>query len=129
MKEIKSLFARSQRYIKSAGLLIEDKDYESATSRAYYAMFYVTEALLLTKGMSFSSHKAVLSAFGEHFVKTGVFKKDLTKALTRAFEKRQVSDYEFTFTISEKEAREILEEAENFISLLAKHLTEQGYNI
>jgi uncharacterized protein (UPF0332 family) len=129
MKEVKSLFARSKRYIKSAWLLIEDKDYESATSRAYYAMFYATEALLLSKGMSFSSHKAVLSAFGEEFVKTGVFKKDLSKALIRAFEKRQVSDYEFTFTISEKEAREILLEAEHFVAAITEYLSEKGYNI
>ena len=60
MSEIKSLLARSERYMKSAKLLIQDKDYESAVSRAYYAMFYTVEALLLTKEMSFSSHKAVL---------------------------------------------------------------------
>ena len=70
-------------------------------------MFYAVEALLLTKEMSFSSHKAVISAFGEQFVKTGIFKKDFSKALTRAFEKRQIGDYEFTFTVTEKEANEI----------------------
>lgn len=73
MTEIKNLLARSDRYVKSAKILIEDKDYESAVSRAYYAMFYAVEALLLTKKMSFSSHKAVISAFGEQFVKTGIF--------------------------------------------------------
>lgn len=127
MKEVKSLLARSQRYTKSARLLINDKDYESATSRIYYAMFYVTEALLLTKGLSFSSHKAVLSAFGEHFVKTDVFPKDLSKFLTRAFEKRQISDYEFTFVISEKEAKELLKEAENFIASAVEYLKKEDY--
>jgi len=129
MNEIKNLLARSERYIKSAKLLIQDKDYESAVSRAYYAMFYAVEALLLTKEMSFSSHKAVISAFGEQFVKTGIFKKDFSKALTRAFEKRQIGDYEFTFTVTEKEANEIVKEAEYFISSVVKYLTEQGYNI
>lgn len=127
MSEIKNLLARSQRYIKSAKLLIEDKDYESAVSRVYYAMFYAAEALLLTKGLSFSSHKAVISAFGEQFVKTGVFKKDFSKAFTRAFEKRQIGDYEFTFTLTEKEAIELLKEAENFVVAITKYLTEQGY--
>ena len=129
MREIKNLLARSERYIKSAKLLIQDKDYESAVSRAYYAMFYTVEALLLTKEMSFSSHKAVISAFGEQFVKTGVFKKDFSKALTRAFEKRQIGDYEFTFTVTEKEANELLKEAENFISATSGYLIKQGYDI
>ena len=127
--EIKSLLARSGKYIKSTGLLIKAKDYESAASRAYYAMFYATEALLLAKELSFSSHKAVLSAFGEHFVKTGIFSKDLSKALTRAFEKRQISDYEFTFVISEKEAKELLEEAENFMASISGYLKKEGYKI
>ena len=127
MKEVESLAARSERYLKSAKLLIKDKDYESATSRAYYAMFFVAEALLLVKGLSFSSHKAVLSAFGEHFVKTGIFKKDFSKALTRAFEKRQLSDYAFKFVISDKEAREILKEAGHFVTEVTEYLKEQGY--
>ena len=129
MTEIKNLLARSDRYVKSAKILIEDKDYESAVSRAYYAMFYAVEALLLTKKMSFSSHKAVISAFGEQFVKTGIFKKDFSKALTRAFEKRQIGDYEFTFTITEKEAMELLTEAENFIAAIADYLVKQGYTL
>lgn len=129
MTEIKNLLARSDRYVKSAKILIKDEDYESAVSRVYYAMFYVVEALLLTKEMSFSSHKAVISAFGEQFVKTGIFKKDFSKALTRAFEKRQIGDYEFTFTVTEKEAVELLIEAENFIAAIADYLIKQGYTL
>ncbi len=67
MNEVKSLLSRARRYIKSAKLLIKDGDHESAVSRVYYAMFYSVEALLLTKGLSFSSHKAVISTFGQHF--------------------------------------------------------------
>ena len=44
MNEIKSLISRSERYIKSAELLFNDGDYESAVSRVYYAMFYCVEA-------------------------------------------------------------------------------------
>ena len=40
-------------------------------------MFYCAQAMLLTKNLSFSSHKGVISAFGEHFVKTGVFPKEI----------------------------------------------------
>jgi len=85
MKEIKGLLARAKRYMKSARLLINDGDYESAVLRVYYAMLYCVEALLLTKGLSFSSHKAVISAFGQHFVKTGIFSKEMSKSLTKAF--------------------------------------------
>jgi len=108
MKEVESLIKRAMKYLKSARILLEDGDCESSVSRAYYAMFYSAEAMLLTKGLSFSSHRGVISAFGEHFIKTGIFPKEMGKELNRAFEKRQLGDYEYTFVISEDEAMEIL---------------------
>lgn len=88
MKEVESLISRARKYIKSAAMLIAEEDYESSVSRSYYAMFYCIEALLLTKGLSFSSHKGVISAFGQHFVKTGIFDKEMSREVNRAFEKR-----------------------------------------
>ncbi len=73
MKEVESLIRRAEKSIGSAEFLIEKVDFESAISRSYYAMFYATEALLLTENLKFSSHKSVISLFGEHFVKTGIF--------------------------------------------------------
>ncbi len=126
MKEVKGLIARAKRYMKSARLLIKDGDYESAVSRVYYAMFYCVEALLLTKGLSFSSHKAVISAFGQHFVKTGIFSKEMSKSLTKAFEKRQFSDYEYTFVITNEDAEEIIKEGKVFISSVVSYLKSKA---
>ena len=81
MKEINSLIERAKRYLKSAEILLEEGDYESSVSRTYYAMFYSAQAMLLTKNLSFSSHKGVISAFGEYFVKTGIFPKEMGKEL------------------------------------------------
>jgi len=125
MKEIKGLTARAKRYMKSARLLIKDGDYESAVSRVYYAMFYCVEALLLTKGLSFSSHKAVISAFGQHFVKTGIFPKAMSKSLTKAFEKRQFSDYEYTFVITSEDAEEIMKEGKEFIASVVSYIRKK----
>ncbi|MBI5886717.1 MAG: HEPN domain-containing protein [Deltaproteobacteria bacterium] len=122
MSETDGFLARSARYIRSAKLLMGDKDYESAVSRAYYAMFFAVSGLLLTKGLSASTHKGVFSAFGEHFVKPGLFKKEFSKALMRAFEKRQVGDYEYTYTITHDEASAVIEDAERFLDAIAQYL-------
>ncbi|MBL7117943.1 MAG: HEPN domain-containing protein [Candidatus Syntrophoarchaeum sp.] len=125
MKEVESLIKRAMKYLKSARILLEEGDCESSVSRAYYAMFYSAEAMLLTKGLSFSSHGGVISAFGEHFVKTGIFSKEMGKELNRAFEKRQLGDYEYTFVISEDEAKEILEKGKDFVEKIVQHLKER----
>lgn len=126
MKEIDSLLERAKRYIKSAAMLLEDGDYESAVSRAYYAMFFSAQAVLLTKSLSFSSHKGVISAFGEHFVKTDVLPKEMGRELNRAFEKRQIGDYEYTFVISQGEAEEILRNGKEFVEKITEYLKKEG---
>jgi len=122
MKEIESLIERSRKYLKSARLLLNEGDFESSVSRVYYAMFFSVEALLLNKGLSFSSHKGVISAFGEHFVKTKIFPKEMSKELNRAFQKRQISDYDFTFSISEDDAERTLENGNVFVDTVVKYL-------
>ena len=49
MKEISILVEKSATYMHSATVLVAEKDYESAVSRAYYAMFYLTQAVLSTR--------------------------------------------------------------------------------
>ena len=71
-------------------------------------MFYAAQAVLLIRGLSFSSHKGVISAFGQHYVRTGLFAREMGRELNRAFEKRQLSDYEFTFVIAQEEAAELI---------------------
>ena len=88
MNEVNSLIERAKRYLKSAEMLLEDGDYESSVSRTYYAMFFSAQSMLLTKNISFSSHKGVISAFGEHFVKTEIFPKEMGRELNMAFAKR-----------------------------------------
>ena len=124
MKEVDLLLQKARKYLKSARILLQEGDYESSVSRAYYAMFYSVQALLLTRNLSFASHKGVISAFGEHFIKTGLFPTEMGRELNRAFEKRQLGDYEYTSVISRREAEELLESGEEFVSRVMQYLQE-----
>ncbi len=104
--EIKDLIKKANRFLKSASILLDDGDYDSCVSRCYYAMFYVTEALLLIKGLKASSHKGVISLFGKHFIKTRILREDLGKALRRAYDLRQKGDYAIGFVVSEESVLE-----------------------
>lgn len=124
MTEINSLIEKAKKYLKSAELLIEEGDFESSVSRTYYAMFYSVEALLLTKNLFFSSHKGVISAFGEHFVKTGIFPKEMSREINRAFEKRQIGDYGHTFLTTEIDAEDMLVNGEIFVKKINQYLSD-----
>jgi len=49
------------------------------------------------------------------------------KELHRAFEKRQLSEYEYTFVISQDEAQKMLEKGENFIERIITWLKEEKH--
>jgi len=67
-------------------------------------MFYVAEALLLSKGMTFSSHSAVISAFGKEFAKPGTVPGGYHRYLMDAQEARNTSDYQVDSQLTEEEA-------------------------
>ena len=49
------------------------------------------------------------------------------RELNRAFEKRQLGDYEYTFVISEDEAREILEQGKHFVERVMLYLEKNEF--
>jgi uncharacterized protein (UPF0332 family) len=124
MNETGALLAKAQRYLRSAELLLQDGDYASSVSRSYYAMFYSAQAALLTRELTFSSHRAVIATFGEQFVKTGVFPKEFGRELNKAFEKRQLGDYESASTVSDENARETLIRARKFCAEIGRWFEE-----
>ncbi len=114
MKEIEDLIRKAERFLKTAKLSLEDGDYDSCVSRSYYAMFFVTEAILLTGDIEVYSHKGALVMFEKHFVKTGKIDRQYGKDLRRAKDLRQKADYAFSFKVNQNEAEDILESADEF---------------
>jgi uncharacterized protein (UPF0332 family) len=47
--EQQALITKAQRSLNAAKSLAKDEDYDFSVSRAYYAMFYVAQELLLSK--------------------------------------------------------------------------------
>ncbi len=81
---IQGLLNKAGRSLEAAKTLKAEGFTEFAVSRAYYAMFYVAEALLEREGLSFSRHSAVISALGERFARTNRIPKDYHRHLIDA---------------------------------------------
>ena len=114
--ELEALVQKGHRSLEAARRLLAEGDYDFAVSRAYYAMFYLAEALLLARNLTFSKHSAVIAAFGQHFVKTGLFAAEHHDALRTAFDERNVGDYAYQTPFPQETAQRLLTRAEAFIS-------------
>lgn len=107
--------------------MLEEGDYDATVSRAYYSMFYSAEAILLTRDVKFSSHRTVISSFGKGFIKTGVFEKEFGKSLSRAFEKRLISDYSYEAEIDRDTAKDLLSSSQEFLAKIENYLKGSNY--
>jgi uncharacterized protein (UPF0332 family) len=116
---------KAETYLKDADLLIQNQSSESAVSRAYYAMFYVVKALLFSIDNHAHTHQGVLTQFGKHFIKTGIFEKKYGNILTKALNKRLVSDYEIGKGIDLDLATDIVKDAHEFIALIINYFQEK----
>ncbi|MDI6738998.1 MAG: HEPN domain-containing protein [Candidatus Edwardsbacteria bacterium] len=113
---------KARESIRAAKELLANDHAGFSASRAYYAMFYAAEALLLTKQLSFSRHKAVISAFGKEFAKSGEMPVKLHRYFINAFDMRQSGDYGTVRAVGKKETKELLADAEEFIETIAAYL-------
>ncbi|MHB9054499.1 MAG: HEPN domain-containing protein [Thermoleophilia bacterium] len=102
--------------IEEAVLLLEGGKSRGALSRAYYAMFYATLALLAIKELGASKHSGVIRLFHEHYVQDGTFDKEIACSLSIAFDLRNKSDYRELTLPSSEEAKDTLEAAKKFVA-------------
>jgi len=122
-EEIQRHFERAADCIEDDQVLLENDRFAAAVTRAYYAMFHAATAALLAAGIERSSHHGLLSAFGEHFVKTQRVDRKFFLYLREAFEQRQQSDYDPLVDIDRQAVQEALDHAIDFVTV-CRSLTE-----
>ncbi|MDI6884789.1 MAG: HEPN domain-containing protein [archaeon] len=103
-EEYSHLIKKAKESLEAAKHLFKNGYTDFSASRSYYTMFYTAEALLLTKNLSFSKHKAVISALGKEFVKTGLIPPSLHRYISDAFDIRQAGDYGPIGSVSDEKA-------------------------
>lgn len=106
---------KAEKKLEVAGKLFQSGDYEDAVSRAYYAVYHMTQALLLTEGEKAETHKGAVTLFGLLFVKTGKFSRNLGKYLANLKDDRESGDYEVFSYLDKETAESALFEAKEFL--------------
>ncbi|MBA4380572.1 MAG: DNA-binding protein [Anaerolinea sp.] len=122
--EIEELLERARQSQKAAAKLLHSGFTNFAASRAYYALFYVAQSLLLSKGLSFSSHSAVIAAFGKEFAKTNTMNPDFHRYLLEAQDRRNIGDYGMLGTLSKEEVLEIINWSKRLIKAAEKYFKQ-----
>ena len=120
--QLRAMIAKAERSLNAARRHLDGEDWDFASSKAYYAVFHMMQAALLTKRLTFSKHAGVASGFSQHFIKPSVFPASFGQAIQRLWRDREVGDYGYTLTVEPDEAHEDVRMASEIVSAVHVYL-------
>jgi uncharacterized protein (UPF0332 family) len=126
-QEIALYIQNAQEMLDASRVLLDNDFYTSAVNRAYFAVFYAANALLITKGLSQTKHSGVISAFRQHFIKTGLIAPEYSTIYGRLMEGRHASDYELGSSVTRENAQSNLANAEKFVLEVQRWLKQESW--
>lgn len=112
---------QAEEALSEASILHGSGHLRGAINRAYYAMFYAIQILVIQNKVQISKHSGLISYFDRNFVKPGIIDKKFSKWLHRLFDLRQDADYGALFEPSEKQCIEAIEHAREFVGHIRRY--------
>ena len=121
-QQLQAMIEKSKRALGAAKEHLAHGDYDFASSKAYYTVFHLMQAALLTKGKTYSKHAGVISGFSEQFIKPGIFPSNFGEAIQRLRKDRELGDYGYQLSVVAEEATSDVKTASDITDALLKFL-------
>lgn len=122
--QIENMIKKAEKALSDAKKLLDAESHDSASGRAYYSVFHIMQAALLTKGLTYSKHSGVISGFSQHFIKTEIFPKSFAKSIEKLREDREIGDYSYSLHIDDEKASEDIRMASEILSAVKTYLNQ-----
>ena len=121
--EIQHLLNLADESHDVANSLMDMRHARFSAAQTYYTIFYLAQAMLLSKELTFSSHSAVVAAYGKEFAKTKLLDPKFHRYIIDAQKLRQTGHYgEEGEEVTDEEARESFQWADEFIHAVKEYL-------
>lgn len=124
--DVAALLAKAARSRRAAALLAQEDYLDFAAARAYYALFYIAEALLLAEGLAFSSHAALIAGYGKAFAKTQRLDPRFHRYLIDAQDIRNLGDYGVGTGVSRSQVTDLLVWVDEFLAAAQAFLPQNS---
>ena len=121
---VKYRIKKARETFNEVGLHVENKLWNTAVNRLYYACYYAVIALLIDKDIKAQTHSGVRQMFGLHFVKSGLIDKESGKFYTDIFDMRQTGDYDDYIDFRKEDVLDLIDPANELISKIEMLLSK-----
>ena len=113
---------KAKESYQAATLMRENKQWNFAINRLYYACFYAVIALLLKHDITPRTHDGAKRQFSLHFIKTGKIQEQYGDLYTQLFSWRQKGDYGDMFDFTEEEVTPLFQPVQDFLTTLENQM-------
>jgi len=115
---IKLQTEKAQRFLQEGDDMLEQKRWDMAANRYYYAAYHMVHAVFITRGIATKTHDGTLTELGKHFVLTGQLDRKFGRFFARMIQLRIKADYNSIAEVSEIEVLEMAPLTHEFIDAL-----------
>lgn len=116
-EEVQQMLAVAREFLREAQDNSERRNFRSAITAAYYAVYHAARAALATKGVATRTHKGLIQQFGKHFMQTKSVSAEHGQTLTDLHDERQAADYlAMTGSLEEAAVHDSVQRAESFVN-------------
>lgn len=113
---------RAKEDLETAGENLSGGKYRASVNRAYYAVFHALRAITALDHFDSGKHSGIIAFFNQHYVKMGVFDKEISKMIDSCYRLREKADYDDFFLASKDDADLQLEKAKQIVKAVERHI-------
>ena len=105
---------------------LENGKFRASVNRSYYAVFHALRAVTALDHFDSGKHSGIIAFFNQHYVKTGVFQKEISKMIDSCYRLREKADYDDFFLAAREDAVLQLEKARLILQAIQRYLERQS---
>ena len=121
---IKLQTEKSERLLQEGDDMVEQKRWDMAANRYYYACYHMVHAAFITRGIPTKTHDGTLTELGKNFILTGLLDKKFGRFYSRMIQLRMKADYNSIAEVTEAEVLEMAPLSHEFVESLRPLLAE-----
>lgn len=113
---------KSHRILAQANDMVEQKRWDIAANRFYYACYHILQGLFISRGLSAKTHDGSLTHLGQDFIMQGMVDKKFGRFFARMVQLRQKADYNSVAEVTEAEVTEMAPLSKEFVDAIEQLL-------
>lgn len=119
--------ARAEQALRAAEALRDLGLFSDAVSRAYYGVFHILRAVLVSRAIEPKTHSGAIHLFNTEIIRPGLLPSAHNKILGGLQRARELADYDAAIVFSREDVEAFLSEARSFENDVRALLAREGW--